>query len=87
MARAVFSIAACALLLEACAFGGGAANAASAWIAYGYFGPATPGRAPEVGDVIGEYQTREACERAANDWRVRQVVGAPVFAECLPSPE
>ncbi len=48
--------------------------------AYGYL---TPGPTSEP-ELIGIYDSVEACEAAAKEWTMRQVVGNPIFAECYP---
>lgn len=75
------------------AFGAGASLAACAtlgperapgpepqWAANGWL---TPGPTAEP-EIIGLYVTRKECEAAVEDWLSRQVVGNPVYGECLP---
>ncbi len=50
-----------------------------AWTALGYL---TPGPTSEP-EVIGVYATEGECEKATRDWMSRQVVGNPIFAECM----
>lgn len=50
------------------------------YAAHGYLTPGPTGN-PEL---IGVFDNYIACEEAAQDWASRQVVGNPVFAECLP---
>ena len=50
------------------------------WQANGYL---APGRTPDP-EVIGQFRDKKACEAAAAEWMQRQVVGNPIFAECLP---
>ncbi|MEL7491561.1 MAG: hypothetical protein AAGJ73_12650 [Pseudomonadota bacterium] len=51
-----------------------------AWSATGYLRPDPTGD-PEI---IGFYFTEEECLDAAEAWKARQVVGNPIYAECLP---
>ena len=50
------------------------------WTAFGYLTP-TPTSEPRV---IGVFKFKRDCLRSADAWMARQVVGNPVFAECLP---
>ncbi len=50
------------------------------WTAYGYLSPG----ANSEPEIIGEFDDLDACKEAADGWTSRQVVGNPVFAECLP---
>ncbi|GAB4518410.1 MAG: hypothetical protein Kow00133_03460 [Amphiplicatus sp.] len=50
------------------------------WAANGWLTPGPTGE-PEI---IGLYVTRKQCEAAVEDWLSRQVVGNPVYGECLP---
>ncbi len=50
------------------------------WAANGYL---TPGPSSEP-EIIGLYLTKNACEKAIDDWLSRQVVGNPISGECLP---
>ena len=50
------------------------------WTAQGYL---TPGPTSEP-EIIGVYPTEAECVAAGNDWMSRQVVGSPVYADCLP---
>jgi len=50
------------------------------WAGNGYL---TPGPTSEP-SLIGFYRTKDACENAIDSWMSQQVVGNPVFAECLP---
>ncbi|MEM9494607.1 MAG: hypothetical protein AAGA09_01285 [Pseudomonadota bacterium] len=63
------------LLLSACA-----STAGEQWSANGYL---TPGPTSEP-EIIGVFDNRPDCKKAASDWASRQVVGNPVFTECLP---
>lgn len=53
---------------------------ATQWAANAWYSPAPAGD-PEI---IGVFSDRRDCEEAARAWMERQVVGAPVFAACLP---
>lgn len=55
-------------------------------VQYAAYGHLTPGPSPEP-KLIGVYMTRSACNAAATDWMSRQVVGNPIYAECLPVEE
>ena len=69
------------LLLASCETAGVIRTAKEpAWSATGYLQPNATGD-PEL---IGFYFTQRECLQAADEWRTRQVVGNPVFAECLP---
>ena len=49
------------------------------WVAHGYL---TPG--PTINpEIIGVYPTRAECDAAGDAWMSRQVVGNPIFAECI----
>lgn len=50
------------------------------WTAQGWLTPAPSGE-PEI---IGLYPTKRECVAAADAWMSRQVVGNPVYANCLP---
>ncbi len=50
------------------------------WAAHGYL---TPGPTSEP-EIIGIFKTRAECHAAGEAWMSRQVVGNPVFADCLP---
>ena len=50
------------------------------WAAHGYL---TPGPTSEP-EIIGVFKTQAECHAAGEGWMSRQVVGNPVFAECLP---
>lgn len=50
------------------------------WTAQGYL---TPGPSGEP-EIIGIYSTKPECEAAGEAWMSRQVVGNPVYADCLP---
>lgn len=68
-------------LLGACASApDGGAGAAREWSALGWLNPGASGE-PEV---IGIYETEAACRAAVDYWMSRQVVGNPVFGDCLP---
>lgn len=51
------------------------------WTAQGYLSPAPTGT-PEI---IGVYETKAECVAAGEAWMSRQVVGNPVYADCLPT--
>jgi hypothetical protein len=51
------------------------------WTAQGYLSPAPTGT-PEI---IGVYETEAECVAAGEAWMSRQVVGNPVYADCLPT--
>ena len=51
------------------------------YVAHGYLTPG-PTSNPEI---IGVYDTMLECEDAAQGWAGRQVVGNPIFTECLPA--
>ncbi|MEM9014690.1 MAG: hypothetical protein AAGB02_06250 [Pseudomonadota bacterium] len=70
-------VGAIAVILAACATNG---ESTKIWAANGYLTPGPTG-AP---NVIGEYADRSDCLEAAENWASRQVVGNPVFTECLP---
>lgn len=77
--------AAAMILAQACATGGGSVAAKDGaaeprWQATGYL---TPGRS-DAAEIIGQFADRKDCESAAAGWMNRQVVGNPIFAECLP---
>ncbi len=50
------------------------------WTAQGYL---TPGPSGEP-EIIGVYSAKEDCIAAGEAWMSRQVVGNPVYADCLP---
>ncbi len=50
------------------------------WQANGYL---APGRT-DTPEIIGQFESKKGCEAAADAWMQRQVVGNPIFAECLP---
>ena len=50
------------------------------WTAQGYLSPAPTGE-PEI---IGLYDNEADCIAAGKAWMSRQVVGNPVYADCLP---
>ena len=50
------------------------------WTAQGYLSPAPAGE-PEI---IGVYDNEDDCVAAGEAWMSRQVVGNPVYADCLP---
>ncbi|MEL7487529.1 MAG: hypothetical protein AAGJ87_09990 [Pseudomonadota bacterium] len=50
------------------------------WSGNGYLSPA-PTTEPQF---LGYFDTEDACEAEIDAWMSRQVVGNPVFAECLP---
>ncbi len=51
------------------------------WTAQGYLTPGPTGT-PEI---IGVYETQAECVDAGEAWMSRQVVGNPVYADCLPT--
>lgn len=83
-----FGVSAGASILLCLAFGcatksaSGAATAKSEprWQANGYL---SPGRTLDP-QIIGQFARKKDCEAAAEEWMQRQVVGNPIFAECLP---
>ncbi len=50
------------------------------WTAQGYLTPGPSGN-PEI---IGLYASESECVAAGEAWMSRQVVGNPVYADCLP---
>lgn len=56
------------------------AGAEPRWQANGYLSPWRN----DNPDVIGQFVDRKSCVAAAEGWKSRQVVGNPIFAECLP---
>ena len=68
-----------AFLLFTAACATGAPNEGN-WAAHGYL---TPGPTSEP-EIIGVFKTRAECHAAGENWMSRQVVGNPVFADCLP---
>ncbi len=50
------------------------------WTAQGYLTPGPTGE-PEI---IGVYDNKADCIAAGEAWMSRQVVGNPVYADCLP---
>ncbi len=50
------------------------------WTAQGYLSPGPAGE-PEI---IGVYDNEADCIAAGDAWMSRQVVGNPVYADCLP---
>ena len=78
--------AALAILASAsCATGGGSAGDSEpfgepTWAANGWL---TPGPTSEP-EIIGLYHDKQECEDAVEAWMSRQVVGNPVFGDCLP---
>lgn len=60
------------------------ACASASHVEYAAYGYLTPGPSSEP-ELIGVFDTREACEAAGEAWMSRQVVGNPVYAECLPA--
>ncbi len=50
------------------------------WTAQGYL---TPGPSGEP-EIIGVYDNKADCIAAGEEWMSRQVVGNPVYADCLP---
>ncbi|HNR76850.1 MAG TPA: hypothetical protein PKM48_06945 [Parvularculaceae bacterium] len=73
-AALTFGVAACATQ------GGGLVSDGPGWTAHGYL---TPGPTSEP-EIIGTYATERECRDAVDGWMSRQVVGNPVFGECLP---
>ena len=64
------------LLSAACATSQGDS---AQWVAHGYLAPG-PTSNPET---VGSYPTRAECDAAGDAWMSRQVVGNPIFAECI----
>lgn len=50
------------------------------WTAQGYLSPGPTGEP----DIIGIYDNEADCIAAGEAWMSRQVVGNPVYADCLP---
>ena len=67
-------------LLFACAACATSSMGEMNWAAHGYL---TPGPTSEP-EIVGVFDNRAACNEAADNWMSRQVVGNPIFAECLP---
>ena len=59
---------------------GPAESAEPRWAANGWL---TPGPSGEP-ELIGTFARREDCESAVEGWKQRQVVGNPIYGECLP---
>lgn len=76
MTKNFFRIAALAMAAFACASG----TQVHEWTAQGYLTPVPRGE-PEI---IGVYDNKEDCVAAGEAWMSRQVVGNPVYADCLP---
>lgn len=55
-------------------------HAVHEWTAQGYL---TPGPSGEP-EIIGVYDNEADCIAAGEAWMSRQVVGNPVYADCLP---
>ena len=79
-----FLIAGLAALTSACASTdkstGEVRRDALQWSGNGYLSPG-PTSEPEF---IGYFETESECEDAISVWKSVQVVGNPIFAECLP---
>ena len=67
-----------AIIMGACA--SITADESEQWAANGYLTPG-PTSNPEL---IGIFDNEGECRAAADAWMSRQVVGNPIFAECLP---
>ena len=80
--RLIFLIGASAFVVSACATVSNDASedALPHWSGNGYLSPGPTGE-PEL---IGLFVTKSECQAAIGDWKSRQVVGNPIFAECLP---
>lgn len=70
----------CNAALFACFITASACASYTQYAAYGYL---TPGPTSEP-EMIGVYDLLGQCEAAGKAWASRQVVGNPVFTECLP---
>jgi hypothetical protein len=55
-------------------------NTVHEWTAQGYLTPGPTG----IPEIIGVYDNEADCVRAGEAWMSRQVVGNPVYADCLP---
>jgi len=78
--RAIFA-ATLTFAVSACATeGGGSIADGPRWTAHGYL---TPGPTSDP-EIIGTFDTESACKDAVDAWMSRQVVGNPIFGECLP---
>jgi hypothetical protein len=55
-------------------------DAVHEWTAQGYLTPGPTG----IPEIIGVYDNESDCVAAGEAWMSRQVVGNPVFADCLP---
>ena len=75
--RKLAIIAFAALAASACATQRGQVHE---WTAQGYLTPGPTGE-PEI---IGVYDNEADCVAAGEAWMSRQVVGNPVYADCLP---
>lgn len=51
---------------------------------YGAYGYLSPGLNSDP-ELIGVFDSKDACEEAAEAWETRQVVGNPIHAECYPA--
>lgn len=60
-----------------------AAPACASYAEYAAYGYLTPGPTSEP-EMIGVYDSARECEAAGKAWASRQIVGNPVFIECLP---
>lgn len=71
-----------ATLLTMCvaAFGCATSHGYTEWAAQGFL---TPGPTSEP-ELIGLYKSEKDCREAGEAWMSQQVVGNPVFANCLP---
>ena len=80
--RFIFLIGSSVIAASACATvdNNASDDALPKWSGNGYL---TPGPTSEP-EMIGLFVKKSACEAAIDDWKSRQVVGNPVFAECLP---
>ncbi|WP_411820264.1 hypothetical protein ABFZ85_02205 [Hyphococcus formosus] len=63
-------------LISACA----TSSDVTQWAAQGYL---TPGSTSEP-EFIGIYESEAECRAAGQAWMSQQVVGNPVYADCLP---
>ena len=77
MKRKSFCVAA---ILAIAAFGCATQPRVHQWAAQGYL---TPGPSGEP-ELIGVYDNEDDCVAAGEAWMSRQVVGNPVYADCLP---
>jgi hypothetical protein len=68
------------LLIAASACATTNTNGSEEFAAYGYL---TPGPTSEP-ELIGLYPSMKECKAAGKAWMSQQVVGNPIFSECMP---